>query len=209
MESRNGKILTGLNVTGIKIDQDGNPGDQWDKFVMDWKNPDEIEILKLAGVGATVRLDNERDPNNPKFWNIIGAAIMEAGEGAGSVGTATSKPAETKPAAKTETKATNIAEPANTAVMVRSNPAENIRAMALREAINLMNSMLSSDERFKKLIASTKATAEIVMQLTLENASKFESFIKGDVKSDVESDDRDLDNDGVDADEPKLPGDDA
>ncbi|MCK5600250.1 hypothetical protein KAR91_00085, partial [Candidatus Pacearchaeota archaeon] len=85
---------------------------------------------------------------------------------------------------------------------------EGVRLAALQNAVAYTAALLSSDERFKKLMAASKTTAEIVSQMTLETASKFESYIKnGGGSSDVESDDADLNKDGVDANEPPLPGD--
>jgi hypothetical protein len=202
--SRNGKDLSGLNVTGIKIDQDGNPGDQWDKFLMDWKNPEEIATLENAGVGAKVNITNERDPQNSRFWNVVGVSVMSAGEGASSVTVAETKPAESKPATKTET-----AKPAAASVAVAAYPAMQlpvVKSTALNAALEFTHSLVTSGERFKKILAATKTTNETLMQLTLENASEFEAYLNGKVDSDVKSDDADLDKGGVDAGEPNLPG---
>jgi len=193
-----GKDLTGLNVTGIKFDRDGNEEEEYSKFLMDWKNADEIGLLEEYGVGARVELVNEKDGN---FWNLTGVELIEEGNG---------KPTTREPAAKKEPAAKAAANPTTATpspeVAVAGTSEEAIRRMALTEAVALTDAILSSDERFKKLLPATKTTVEIVSQMTLENASKFEAFIKGESTS-VESKDTDLDKAGVDAEEPALPGD--
>lgn len=196
--SKAGKALTGLTITGIKFDRDGNEEDEYTKFLMDWKNPNEISDLEEYGVGARVQLNNEQDGN---FWNLVGVDLIEEGNG---------KPAAKKEA-KPETKAPaneaglNAAAPVTATVEYQAPPAGPVRVEALKAAVIFTDALLSSDERFKKLLPATKTTVEIVSQMTLETAAKFEAFIDGK-KTDVESDAADLNKDGVDADEPPLPG---
>ena len=203
--SKAGKELPGLTINGIKIDRDGNAGEEYEKFLMDWKNSDEIATLEEAGIGSTVEMKSVKDGN---FWNLDEVVIMEEGTGE-PTSAAPSNPAVKKsaketarPAAKTET-----AAPAPEIVLAGVSD-EGVRLAALQNAVAYTAALLSSDERFKKLMAASKTTAEIVSQMTLETASKFESYIKnGGGSSDVESDDADLNKDGVDANEPPLPGD--
>jgi hypothetical protein len=208
IRSKAGKELTGLTINGIKIDREGEAGDEYEKFLMDWKNSDEIATLEEAGIGSTVEMKSVKDGN---FWNLDEVIIMEPGTGepasAGPSNAAVKKDqaktkGTTKAAVKTETAAV-----APDVVMV-STTDESVRMAALQSAVAYIEAILSSDERFKKLLAASKTTAEIVSQMTLETASKFESYIKkGGGDTEVKSDDADLDKDGVDANEPPLPGD--
>jgi hypothetical protein len=199
--SKAGKTLTGLTITGIKFDRDGNEEEEYTKFLMDWKNADEISALEEYGIGAKVELQNEKDGN---FWNLVDVVLLEEGTGA---------PAR-EPAAKPSAKQKGVknSTPTATETAVRSTveyvapPVTDARVEALKAAVNLTDAFLNSDERFKKLLPATKTTVEIVSQMTLENAAKFEAFINGK-KTNVESDDTDLNKEGVDAQEPKLPGD--
>ena len=211
MQSKANKTLTGLSLTGIKIDRDGNAGEQYDKFLMDWKNPDEIAVLEEAGIGATVNMRSVKDGN---FWNLDSVEIMEEGTGQSST-PATKEPATQTPDGpataqpKTGSMAAHgkVEETAANPMAVSLAPSEDaVRVASLKEAVRFTASILSSDERFKKLFPSTKTTVEIVSQFVVETASKFESFIKKGVKE-VKSDDADLNKDGVDAQEPSLPGD--
>jgi hypothetical protein len=222
IESKQGKTLTGLAVEGIKIDEDGNAGEEYEKFLMDWKNPDEIEVIEGAGVGSTVEIRNEKDG---RFWNVTGAEVVEPGDGQDSVTTQKEKTPSQKentdyhkhprPVSNTESqrpsKAAQEATQASQAVQAASvlPNGHTIRLEALDQAVKLTDSILSSDERFKKLVPAGKVTGEIVMQTTLENASKFELFIKGDLKPEVKSDASDLTSEPVDAAEPELPGEEA
>jgi hypothetical protein len=210
IESKQGKTLTGLSVEGIKIDEDGNGGEDYEKFLMDWKNPDEIEVIEGAGVGSTVEIRNEKDG---RFWNVTGAEVVEPGDGEASVGTQKEKTPsqkESKPASNTKSQRPSQAtqEAALMAPVSALPKGNDIRLEALKQAVALTDSMLASDERFKKLVPAGKVTDGILLQMTLENASKFESFIKGDLKPEVKSETTDLDSKAVDADEPELPGDD-
>jgi hypothetical protein len=217
IESKQGKTLTGLAVEGVKIDEEGNAGEEYEKFLMDWKNPDEIEVIEGAGVGSTVEIRNEKDG---RFWNVTGAEVVEPGDGQDSVTTQKEKTPsqkESKPASNTKSqrpsKAAQEATQASQAVQA-ATPATSVlpkgsftRLEALKMALRLTDSVLASDERFKKLLPAGKVTGEIVMQTTLENASQFELFIKGELDPMVNSDTTDLDSKPVDADEPELPGD--
>jgi len=202
MQSKQDKTLTGLKLTGIKIDRDGNAGEEYDKFLMDWKNADEIAVLEEAGIGATVNMRSVKDGN---FWNLDSVEIMEEGTGQSST-PATKEPATQTPDGPATAQPKTAAAPSETVILAASD--EAMRIEALKAAVSLTDAILSSDERFKKLLAATKTNVEIVSQMTLENASKFESFIKNGGKA-VKSDDADLDKDGVDAEEPSLPGDEA
>ena len=209
IESKQGNTLTGVSVEGIKIDEDGNASETYEKFLMDWKNPDEIEIIEGAGVGSTVEIRNEKDG---RFWNVVGAEVVEPGDGQDSVTTQKDKaPAqkEKRPASNTKSQRPSQTkqEAAPMVITPAASSTEGMRLMALKEAVRLTDSFLASDERFKKLIPAGKATAEIVIQMTLENASQFESFINGDLKPGIKSDTEDLDTSKpVDAEEPELPG---
>jgi hypothetical protein len=203
IESKQGKTLTGLAVEGIKIDEDGNAGEEYEKFLMDWKNPDEIEVIEGAGVGSTVEIRNEKDG---RFWNVTGAEVVESGDGKESVTNPHGKDEEEK-APASNTKAQRPSEaPVEVVPAIPANGSFT-RLEALKQAVALTDSMLASDERFKKLVPAGKVTDGIMLQMTLENASKFESFIKGELKPEVKSDATDLDSKPVDADEPELPGD--
>jgi hypothetical protein len=219
IESKQGKTLTGLAVEGVKIDEEGNAGEEYEKFLMDWKNPDEIEVIEGAGVGSTVEIRNEKDG---RFWNVTGAEVVEPGDGEASVGTQKEKapaPKEKAPASNTKSQRPSkaaqeatqasqaVQEAAPTEIVTIAASADAIRVAALKMAVAMTDSVLASDERFKKLLPAGKVTGEIVMQTTLENASRFESFIKGEFKPEVKSDSTDLDSKPVDADEPELPGD--
>jgi hypothetical protein len=196
--SKAGKTLVGITVIGIKIDRDGNAGEEYEKFLMDWKNPDEIAVLEEAGVGATVEMKSVKNGN---FWDLDEVIILEEGDGTPSREPA-AKPAKAEPKKPSQA----AGGPVSHTVEYQAPPVTDTRVEALRAAVKITDAMLSSDERFKKLMPATKTTVEIVSQMTLENAAKFEAFLKG--KSDkVESDDADLDKDGVDAAEPVLPGD--
>ena len=207
--SKAGKALTGLTIRGIKIDRDGNAGEEYEKFLMDWKNTDEIAVLEEAGIGATVNMRSVKDGN---FWNLDSVEIMEEGTGQSSTpSTAEEKPATQTPdgPATAQPKTTTAAAPApqvqEIVTLAASKEAQRIEA--LKAAVLFTKAILSSDPRFKSLLPVTKTNVEIVSQMTLETASKFESFIKGGGKADVASDSADLDTDGVDAEEPSLPGD--
>ncbi len=208
--SKAGKELPGLTINGIKIDREGNAGEEYEKFLMDWKNSDEIATLEEAGIGSTVEMKSVKDGN---FWNLDEVIIMEEGTGepssAGPTNAAVKK--EKKPATQTPD-GPATAQPENPApapeIVLAGVSDEGVRLAALQNAVAYTAALLSSDERFKKLMAASKTTAEIVSQMTLETASKFESYIKnGGGSTDVESDDADLNKDGVDANEPPLPGD--
>ena len=214
--SKAGKALTGLTIMGIKIDREGNAGEEYEKFLMDWKNTDEIAVLEEAGIGATVNMKSVKDGN---FWNLDSVEIMEEGTGEPSSKTASKQAANTKAATQTpdgpadaqresKTLGERMAGPAAEVVTLAASD-EALRVEALKAALSLTGSILSSDPRFKGLLPATKTNVEIVSQMTLENASKFEAFITGKaaVNSDVTSDDADLDKDGVDAEEPTMPGD--
>ena len=210
MQSKQDKTLTGLKLTGIKIDRDGNAGEEYDKFLMDWKNADEIAVLEEAGIGATVNMRSVKDGN---FWNLDSVEIMEEGTGQSST-PATKEPATQTPdgpaTAQREGKPLGErmagAVPSETVMLQASD--EAMRIEALKAAVNFTDAILSSDPRFKALLPVTKTNVEIVSQMTIETASKFESFIKNG-GTEVKSDDADLDKDGVDAEEPSLPGDEA
>jgi hypothetical protein len=196
-------------VEGIKIDEEGNGGEDYEKFLMDWKNPDEIEVIEGAGVGSTVEIRNEKDG---RFWNVTGAEVVEPGDGEASVGTqkekAPSPKKESRPASNTKSQRPSQATQ-EAALMVPEKvllTGSAVRLEALKQAVALTDSVLASDERFKKLVPAGKVTGGIVMQMTLENASQFELFIKGELKPEVKSDATDLDSKPVDADEPELPG---
>jgi hypothetical protein len=201
MESKQGKVLPGLRLDGIKIDREGNAGEQYSKFLMDWKNADEIAILEQAGIAATVNLVNEKDGN---FWNLVDVKVIDEGTGQSST------PSTKVPAAQTSAQTVSEAPQVAGAMTVeyQAPKVSDASVEALRAAVELTDAMLSSDERFKKLLPATKTTVEIVTQMTLENAAKFKAFIKGSNEGeDVNSDGSDLNNAGVDADEPVLPGD--
>jgi hypothetical protein len=179
---------------------------------MDWKNPDEIEVIEGAGVGSTVEIRNEKDG---RYWNVTGAEVVEPGDGVASVGTQKEKapaPKEEAPASNTKSQRPSQEQkllPKEHAVLIdiSKQAAEALRLSALKLAVSVTDSVLCSDERFKKLLPAGKVTGEIVMQTTLENASQFELFLKGELDPNVSSDTEDLDSDPVDADEPELPGD--
>jgi hypothetical protein len=183
MQSKAGKTLTGLTVNGIKFDRDGNEQEEYEKFLMDWKNADEISALEEAGVGARVELKMVKDGN---FWNLDEVVVLDEG-----TGTPSREPAKKKPATSGTAKtAGNAAQPAGAMTVEYQAPkVADTRVEALKAAVAMTDAMLSSDERFKKLLPATKTTVEIVSQMTLETASKFESFLKGK-KTDVESDDK-------------------
>jgi hypothetical protein len=205
MDSKAGKTLTGLTVTGIKLGRDGEPGEEYEKFLMDWKNADEIAVLEEAGVAATVGMYSVKDGN---FWNLDKVEIID-GDGAPSKGT--DQPAKTpdKGHAHASPETPAVYAPKEEVISFATTE-EGCRATALAQAVSFTDALLSSDERFKSLMPVSKTNVEIVTQMTLETASKFESFITGKkAGSDVVSDDADLDKDGVDAEEPSLPGDEA
>ena len=206
MQSKQDKTLTGLKLNGIKIDRDGNAGEQYDKFLMDWKNADEIAVLEEAGIGATVNMRSVKDGN---FWNLDSVEIMEEGTGQSST-PATKEPATDTPDGPADAQPEVPANPMKMDVrpetVILAASEEAMRIEALKAAVNFTDAILSSDPRFKSLLPVTKTNVEIVSQMTLESASKFESFIKNGGK-DVASDSGDLDKDGVDAEEPSLPGD--
>ena len=175
------------------------------------KNTDEIAVLEEAGIGATVNMRSVKDGN---FWNLDSVEIMEEGTGQSSTPATKQEPATQTPdgpaTAQKEGKplGERMAGPAAVQeVVTLAASKEALRVEALKAAVGLTAAILKSDPRFKSLLPVTKTNVEIVSQMTLENAAKFELFIKGGGKVDVESDDADLDKDGVDAEEPSLPGD--
>jgi len=203
--SKAGKALTGLTVIGIKIDRDGNAGEEYEKFLMDWKNTDEIAVLEEAGIGATVNMRSVKDGN---FWNLDSVEIMEEGTGQSSTpSTAKEQPATQTPDGPATAQPKNATAAPAPEVVTLAASVEAMRIEALKAAVKLTDAILKSDPRFKSLLPVTKTNVEIVSQMTLENASKFESFIKGGAKADVASDAADLNTDGVDAEEPSMPGD--
>ncbi len=220
MESKAGKTLSGLNLTGIEIDRDGNAGDDYEKFLMDWKNEDEIETIIEAGVGATLDLNYVKDG---RYYNLEGVEVVSEGDGASSVTKAKVEQkksekkrdtnsgkspagARTTAAKKTETASQAQAAVGAPVIVDVQKPDEVIRFDAVSLSVKLTNNMLAAPERFKKLLSVTKITAELLMQMTLENASKIEAYINGKFKADVSSDATDLQEKPVDAKEPKMPG---
>jgi hypothetical protein len=209
IESKQGKILTGLAVEGIKIDEEGNAGEAYEKFLMDWKNPDEIEVIEGAGTGSTVEIKNEKDG---RYWSVIGAEVVEPGDGVASVGTQKEKAPsrkESTPASNTKSQRPSEAPAESECCPDATIPPKGsfTRLEALKLSVALTDSVLASDERFKKLLPGGKVTGEILMQTTLENASDFELFIKGELDPKTNSDSTDLDSEPVDPNEPDLPGD--
>jgi hypothetical protein len=255
--SKDGNPLEGLTVTGFKQDQDGNLEEDLDeRFLMDWKNADEIEIIEQAGVGGTVEL-KMKQKKGTRFWDCVGVDIIEAGAGKESVseapadedeagGTVPDDPddptvaanrelAEAKakvekaakavkakaekakavkakavaaqktkePATKAETPADAVKEAAE--IVNIDFTAAEMRVAALNSSVTLTGHMLKAPERVKGLIKS-KDTPDIVTQMTLLNASKIESFLKGEFESELAANTTDLKPEDVDADEPTLPG---
>ncbi len=83
--SKDGNPLPGLTITGFQQNQDGELEDEpYEKFLMEWKNADEIEIVEEAGVGATVELKMKQQKGT-RYWDCIGAEIIEPGAGQESV----------------------------------------------------------------------------------------------------------------------------
>jgi hypothetical protein len=199
-----GKPMEMLTLTGIKI-QDGEPAGEYERIVYEWKNPDELLELEKAGIGATVNLWFTQ---NGRFQDLTKVEVMSEGTGVSSGGKKPETKPETKKTSSSGSGKGSMASPAE--VIVAPAPAAVVdeKSEALRQAVALTDSLLSSDERFKKLLPATKTTVDIVIQLTLENASKFEAFLTGKKSGKVESDGSDLKPESVDAEEPTLPGED-
>ncbi len=266
--SKDGNPLPGLTITGFQHNQDGELEDEpYEKFLMEWKNADEIETVKQIGVGGTVEL-KMKQKKGTRFWDCIGAEIIEVGAGEESVSDnpdpdaaggnvpddeddptvaanreesadtakaakavlaaeaaakkakavlAKSKAAaakKAKAAAKPKEKTADKVKEAELVSNLTASPAMvavdltemELRTVALTSSMDLTGHMMKAPERVKGLIKA-KDTPEIVTQMTLLNASKIESYLKGDFEKELSSNPDDLLEGGeVDADEPTLPG---
>ena len=213
LKTKRGKEFEGLRLFGIKI-QDGVPAGEYNRDIYKWANGDEVEALLTAGIGAKVGLHFQQDG---AFRNLARVDIIEKGD-ASKPPTKQEPDAEPKQEPDQEPKTKSEEEPpppsdedappetkcatepsAPTDVNVRDVLGDPIKSNALNAALKLTDSLVTANENFKKLLPVSKTTAETLMQLTLENASKFESFLHGDLNGNVASDTSDLNPDGVDA----------
>lgn len=203
-ESRNGNVLTGLLVTGIKKGYRDAPDTDWEKFLYDFNAAEHIAKLEEFGVGSTVKIQMERDGN---FWNIVDIAIWGSGGGSYS-------PPRVEHNSDNSGSPTPVSSGKQSVSSGGGNyrePAEIIRGEALREATKMYGIMFANSGEYTKLLgAKTRLTAELLIDDVIGTAKKFEAFIEGK-ESDavVESNTDDLNPDVPEVGGVDIPGEDA
>ena len=133
LRAQSGKNHTGLNVVGLKVEEDGSPGEEWKKFLMDWANADEIQALEDAGVGARV---NVKMKKNGKFWNVAGVELIE--EAPDGPKTSTGKPQQSAREPRQENPTPNLPVDTTKTNVNQVAVIPDTKALALSKALELM-----------------------------------------------------------------------
>lgn len=191
-ETKSGKTQEGVWVEFYNPEKDRVKKE----FLTDYHNKDLIKVLEEVGVGGNVMIGYKQ---NNGFWNLNTVEKVSGSSGGGSSSSGSSPSAGSKPASKSggggyQKKGGEFRQ-----------PDEIIRTSALAQSIDLTKAMLEAPDRFKKLTTPTKLTPELLVSLTLDNAVKFEGYIKGNYKSTVESDNSDLNPAGAEMEQPDMP----
>lgn len=161
-----GNTQTGLYVYGTKLDQDGNLGEDWDKFLAEAFYADQIAAFEKIGAGNVA---NVRMVKSGRFWNVDSVTPVSGSGGGGSpTGGAGRKPVSSG-GGGAPAKSGNYRD-----------PDEIIRTTALNGAINYVKAAMEFQSAGKaKLFPVTKLNLELLTDKIEEIAGKFTNFIKG------------------------------
>ena len=162
----------GLTIVGEKEN-----GEKWEKFLTEYHNPKLVQAFEKIGMGVSAVITQEK---KEKFWNIIGVEPTQASE------TPASPPKqEERPPAAADSKPATMSAPAQLPVQPCSENVEFSRLRGLEEAIKLTLVLLTTG-------LLKKASAELVGQTVLDQASQFADFISGKLEVNHKSNAKDL-----------------
>lgn len=193
-QTKAGSTQAGLYVYGVKIDQNGNDEKNWEKFLPEQFNADQISQFESVGVGNTA---NVKMVKNGNFWNVGNVELDEPNSSGGTGGSAPASSGGGSRPASSGKKSDNYRK-----------PEEIIRVNALTSAVNLTGKMIDLNAQEKTKLYNTKTSTDLLVSDVLDLAAKFEAYIRGEKDAPVtESDSSDVKK-PVDAEEPEIPGDD-
>ena len=172
----------GLTIVGEKED-----GKNWEKFLTEYHNPKLVQAFERIGKGVYAVIEQEK---KDKFWNIIGVKPAAASEAPASPPKQSETPApppkqEERPPTAYDSKPATMIDPAQLSVQPWAVSAEFSRLRGLEEAIKLTLVLLTTG-------LLKKASADLVGQTVLDQASQFADFISGKLEVNHKSNAKDL-----------------
>lgn len=188
-QTKAGSTQAGLYVYGTKLDQNGADEKNWEKFLPEQFNPEQIAQFESVGIGNVA---NVKMVKNGNFWNVgeVSADTPPSGGGASSSGGGA-------PASSGGGKSYNKTDSYR-------KPDEIIRFNALSSAVQFIGKVIDLNAQDKISVFNTKASLDLLENDVLDLAAKFEAYIKGKTDSPTESDSQDLQT-PVDAEQPDMP----
>ena len=188
-----GASMSGLNVKGITLNDDGTWKRDWERFLFDAHNADEIATIEDIGVGEVVEIFMKKNGN---YWNIDGAqAVALSAEAEQNYKAASAAGSNANPKVYDKPKSTITPETASEALSgigtIFTDKESYTKKLALEYSVELAMAKLKAPERLKALFPS-KITSGLFLDSVLDDASKIADFLSGKGLTTPKSDPSDL-----------------